>query len=108
MQGVFAMLWMRLLLPLAFALAVFLVLGRPVAALASPEATNRARQFLTTHEAKLRPLEVAASLAWWNANISGKDEDFKKKEEAQNRIDEALADAARFREVKEIKTHGGI
>src|SRR5262249_45953260 len=56
----------------------------------------------------LRPLEVAASLAWWNANISGKDEDFKKKEEAQNRIDEALADAARFREVKEIKTHGGI
>jgi peptidyl-dipeptidase A len=102
------MLWMRVVLPLAFALAVFFVLGRPITAVASPEATNRARQFLTSHEAKLRSLEVAASLAWWNANISGKDEDFKKKEETQNRIDEALADAARFRELKEIKSQGGI
>src|SRR5437667_8870228 len=102
------MLWMRFLLPLALALAGLVVLGRPMIALASPEATDRARQFLLTHEAKLRPLEVAASLAWWNANISGKDEDFAKKEEAQNRIDEALADSARFRELKEIKTQGGI
>ena len=32
------------------------------------------------------------NIAWWNANISGKDEDFKQKEEAQNKIDAALAD----------------
>src|SRR5438046_3193874 len=102
------MLWMRFVLPLVFAVAVFLVLGRPVTALASPEATDRARQFLATHEAKLRPLEVASGLAWWNANITGKDEDFAKKEEAQNRIDAALADPARFRELKEIKMQGGI
>ncbi len=102
------MLWMRFLLPVTFALAVCFVLSRPMTALASPEATNRARQFLAAHEAKLRPLEVASGLAWWNANISGKDEDFKKKEEAQNRIDEALADSARFRELKEIRTQGGI
>ena len=42
-------------------------------------------------------------MAWWNANISGKDEDFKKKEEAQNQIDEALADKEHFAELKAIK-----
>ena len=44
-------------------------------------ASSRARQFLSEHEAKVRPLEKAVSLAWWQANISGKDEDFKAKEE---------------------------
>jgi peptidyl-dipeptidase A len=102
------MLWMRVLLPLAFALAVGAVLGSPLAALASPEATQRARQFVAAHEAKLRPLEIASGLAWWNANTSGKDEDFQKKEQAQNQIDEALADAGRFRDLKEIKNQGGI
>jgi peptidyl-dipeptidase A len=102
------MLCLRIAIPLAFTVAAAVVLWRPVVALASPEATDRARRFLQDHEARLRPLEVAAALAWWNANTSGKDEDFKKKEEAQNRIDAALADTSKFREVKEIKEKGGI
>jgi peptidyl-dipeptidase A len=67
------------------------------------KATMRAKQFIERHVAKLRPLEKTANIAWWNANTSGKDEDFKAKEEAQNRIDEALADAATFAELKQIK-----
>ena len=47
----------------------------------------RAEQFIKSHEEKVRPLERAAALAWWNANISGKDEDFAAKEETQNRLD---------------------
>jgi peptidyl-dipeptidase A len=70
--------------------------------------TMRAQKFVEKHEAKLRPLEKAASLAWWDANLSGKDEDFQRKEEAQNRIDEALSDAAAFRELKAIKETGKI
>src|SRR6185295_10504748 len=54
-------------------------------------------------EATIRPLEKASNLAWWNANISGKDEDFKAKESAQNKLDEALSDRARFAELKAIK-----
>lgn len=99
---------LRILLPLLVSLAAFVVLARPFAAWASPEATARAREFLAAHEAKVRPLEVAAALAWWNANVSGKDEDFKKKEEAQNRIDAALGDPAAFREIKAIKDTGAI
>jgi peptidyl-dipeptidase A len=70
---------------------------------ASPEAVGRAKKFIAEHDQKMRPLDIAAGIAWWDANISGKDEDFKKKEQAQNRIDAALADTARFAELKQLK-----
>src|SRR5687767_9927827 len=72
-------------------------------ALASPEATERAKKFVAAHETRIRPLDVVAGQAWWTANITGKDEDFKKKEEAQNKIDEALSDKATFAELKAVK-----
>src|ERR1700757_3892976 len=98
------MLCPRFLAPAAVALAAVL-LCNPLAALAGGDVTDRARRFLDAHTAKLRPLEIAASRAWWDANISGKAEDFKKKEEAQNRVDEALADHTAFAEVKDLKDH---
>ena len=63
----------------------------------------RARQFIVEHETRIRPLEKAVNLAWWTANVSGKDADFKTKEQAQNKLDEALADKERFAELKAIK-----
>jgi peptidyl-dipeptidase A len=69
---------------------------------ATPDA--EAREFIQSHEAIVRPLEKASALAWWNANISGKDEDFKAKEEAQNKLDAALADKKRFAQLKAIKS----
>ncbi len=68
----------------------------------------RAKKFVEAHVAKMRPLERAAGIAWWDANVSGKDEDFKRKEEAQNRIDAALTDPVAFRELKDLKERGGI
>src|SRR5271170_4697156 len=63
----------------------------------------RAERVIKSHEEKVRPLERAAALAWWNANISGKDEDFAVKEETQNRLDAALAEGGRFAELKTLK-----
>ncbi len=65
--------------------------------------TARAKKFVAAHEAKFKPLDRRAGIAWWDANISGKDEDFAKKEQAQNAIDAALADHVAFAEVKELK-----
>lgn len=65
--------------------------------------TADARQFVAKHEATFRPLDLEANRAWWNANVSGKDEDFKAKEEAQNKLDAVLSDKARFAELKDIK-----
>jgi len=96
------MLCLRVLLPAVCVLSV-LVLWRPPAAIASPEVTERARKFLDTHTKKLRPLEIEASLAWWEANTSGKKADYARKVKAQNRIDEALADRDAFADLKKLK-----
>lgn len=82
------------------AMAIFVPLGTPLMA---ADVNARAQEFIASQEALIRPLEKAANLAWWNANISGKDADFKAKEEAQNRLDAALADHTRFAEVKELE-----
>lgn len=71
---------------------------------AEPDWPAGARGFIAAHEAQIRPLEKALGLVWWQANVSGKDEDFKAKEEAQNRLDAVLARAERFAELKGIRT----
>ncbi len=78
----------------------------PLAVAAGPGETERARQFIARHEAKVKPLEIAASKAWWDANTTGEPADFKRKEEAQNQIDEALADPVPFKELKAL--HDGV
>ncbi len=66
-------------------------------------ADDPAKAFVARHEAEVRPLEKASNLAWWVANVSGKDADFGAKEQAQNRLDAALADRDRFDQLKKIK-----
>jgi peptidyl-dipeptidase A len=83
-------------------LAILALMALTIAGQAA-DGASRAREFIASHEAKIRPLEKAASLSWWNANVSGKDEDFKAKEDAQNQLDQALADRARFAELKSIE-----
>jgi peptidyl-dipeptidase A len=96
------MLFVRIMLPLILALAT-IAFATWYGAAASVRPTDRARKFVESYTARIRPLEIAANRAWWNANITGKDEDFKKKEEAQNKIDAALSDKGAFAEVKAIK-----
>ncbi len=70
--------------------------------------TKRARDFIDGFTRKIRPLDIAANRAWWEANITGKKEAFKQKEEAQNKLDALLADKEQFAGVKAIKEGGGI
>lgn len=67
------------------------------------DADAEARTFIAEHEARIKPLEKLAGLTWWNANISGKDEDFKKKEDAQNKLDAALGESEPFAKLKQLK-----
>ncbi len=86
---------------IAFALLFALVNLRA----AEGDQNSRAREFIAKQEAAIRPLEKATALAWWNANISGRDEDFKAKEKAQNELDAALGDRAKFAQLKEMEAH---
>ena len=101
------MMGMRVLFLLAGAFIVLLAIWRPTTAGPVDNAAH-AREFVENHVRHLRPLEVAASRAWWTANVSGRPEDFAEKERTQNQIDLALSDPKKFQEVKEIKAAGGL
>jgi peptidyl-dipeptidase A len=72
-------------------------------AFASAEITDRAKQFVKDHDARVKKLEIAAARAWWDANISGSDADYDKKTDAQNKIDQVLADPKVFAILKDLK-----
>ncbi len=73
------------------------------AAVADETTTAKAKAFIQDHEKRIRPLDIKAGKAWWNANTTGKDEDFKAKEDIQNELDAALADPSKFAELKGLK-----
>jgi peptidyl-dipeptidase A len=67
------------------------------------DTTKEAKEFLRENEQKIQPMQIESNRAWWDANVSGKDEDFAKKEAAENRLNEALADTERFARLKRIR-----
>jgi peptidyl-dipeptidase A len=75
---------------------------QPAAPGEANDAMTRARQFIAQHETRIRPLEIAVNRAWWTANTTGADADFAAKEKAQNELDQALANPARFAELKAL------
>ncbi len=66
------------------------------------DALDAARRLIAEHEEKIRPLEIETGLRWWNANVTGADADFRLKEEAENKLDAALADRERFARLKQL------
>src|SRR5262245_9835259 len=93
------------------ALAMFMGIGTATSAwsqdvgAASQDVSSNAKEFVREHERKIQPLQIASARAWWTANITGKDEDFAAKEEAENKINEALSDKEQFQRLKQI--HAG-
>ena len=73
-------------------------------AVAQPEDNDsRAKRFIARHGATVRPLETESSRCWWEANTTGSDAAFRKKEEIETRLDLLLADRETFAELKAIK-----
>src|SRR3954471_10256456 len=78
-----------------------MVLSTATAAL-SQDTSAAGKQFVQEHEKNVQPLEIEIGRAWWKANVSGKDEDFAAKEEAENKLNDALADKQQFARLKKI------
>ena len=72
------------------------------AAAQSPDNDARAKQFIARHEAAVRPLETESNRRWWEANTTGSDEAFRKKEEIETRLGLLLANRETFAELKAI------
>jgi peptidyl-dipeptidase A len=77
-----------------------------VIAVTAARASDPPEKFIADSVAKLKPLELRNNLGWWDASITGKDEDFQKKQEAQDRLDAFLANPARFQQLKLIREQG--
>jgi len=92
-------------LALAAGAALLAATSLPDAAAAAPASgpDARARRFVQQHVAAIRPLDIEANLASWAANVTGKEEDFKKKEEAETKVDLYLANPERFAELKALR-----
>ncbi len=62
--------------------------------------------FIKAHDSVVIPLAKKANLAYWNAAISGSEEDFKKAEELQLKLIEFYADTTALQTLQKIKVSG--
>jgi len=67
------------------------------------DAEAKARAFINEHEQTVAPKEREAALTWWNANVTGRDQDFQAKELAQNQLDAELSNPQKFTRLRELK-----
>ena len=67
---------------------------------------KRMMEFISAYEVKVIPLYKAASLASWDANISGTDEDWARSEKASLELAKVFTDKTAFNELKELKESG--
>ncbi|MBN1395850.1 MAG: M2 family metallopeptidase [Pirellulales bacterium] len=63
----------------------------------------RARCFIQQYEETVEPLVIEVNRRDWDAAVSGKEEDFRKKQEAEEKLNLCLADADKFAELKSIR-----
>lgn len=69
---------------------------------------NKLKAFIDKHEAVIQPLSKEAAVAYWNASISGKDEDYAKMEELNVKLTGVYTNKEAFAELKEIKESGAV
>jgi peptidyl-dipeptidase A len=67
-----------------------------------PAADQQATAIVSWYESEIRPLEIESSRLWWSANTTGDDKAYEQKEQAENRLNEALADKTRFAQLKKL------
>jgi len=67
---------------------------------------SKLRDFITKIEAEVKPLMQEAGIASWDASITGKDEDYKRSEDAQVKLVKLFSDSTLFAQLKEIKESG--
>jgi peptidyl-dipeptidase A len=90
----------------AVALSLAVAVLVPATSGGQNENDDRAKRFVEYYQSTGRPLEIEAAQRFWTANVTGKEEDFKKKQEAEEKLDLLLSDPQKFAELKAIKESG--
>ena len=87
----------------AMVLLVSMVCVTPAVSAGESENDTRARLFIRYYETTVRPLEIEAAQLFWNANVSGKQSDFEKKQAAEEKLNETLSNPEKFAELKAVR-----
>jgi peptidyl-dipeptidase A len=69
---------------------------------------KKLKTFIANLEAKIEPLQKEANIAYWNASISGKEEDYKISEKLQFQLNSIYTNKEDFALLKEIKESNSI
>jgi peptidyl-dipeptidase A len=64
--------------------------------------------FITAHVEKIKPMDKEANLAWWNAALSGKSEDYDKVSELTLKIRQVYSNPKEFAFLKDLKKSGQV
>jgi peptidyl-dipeptidase A len=91
----------RFLRAVGFVTSLTLLLAMNASPVRAQDMTEQAQQLVKDYEERLRPLEIASALAWWDANVTGSQAAFDKKQEAETKLDRALSDTERFAKIKQ-------
>ncbi|HUS72220.1 MAG TPA: M2 family metallopeptidase, partial [Sedimentisphaerales bacterium] len=72
------------------------------------EKERELEKFITAHVQKIKPMEKASNLAWWNAALSGKSEDYDKVSKLTLKIRQVYSDRQEFAFLKDLKKTGQV
>ncbi len=66
------------------------------------------KEFINSRVEKIKPVEKEANLAYWNASVSGKSEDYERSSELQIKLNKIYSDKEDFEYLKSAKASGKI
>lgn len=69
---------------------------------------NELKAFIKQHEAIIKPLNREAGIAYWDASISGSEEDYAFAEETQLKLSQIFTNKADFEKLRTIKESGAV
>jgi len=72
------------------------------------KAETQLKEFITAFEAEVKPMNIEAAIASWDASITGNDADYTKSEEIRLKLTEVFSDSVRFAQLKQLKDEGNV
>ncbi len=90
---------------LLFSLAILLIAG---CTSQTEKMEKELQSFIDNLEVQVKPIEAGASLAYFNAAVTGKEEEYEKSSELNIQLSKIYADTAQFAKLKKIKDSGAV
>lgn len=88
-----------------FSLAILLIAG---CTSQTKKMEKELQSFIDSLEIKVKPVEAGAALAYFNAAVTGKEEEYEKSSELNIQLSKIYADKAQFAKLKEFKESGMV